>query len=215
MQKVIKEEIIRGFDIFRKDTVKTISNSIQETFNRFTKRSNDILGEFKTASEILFEVPMEEFEFSVELANDNSFYYIVQEYTAPTEEEVKSVLRTFLPKSISRKMVFNEIMERVSSDVSRNCGRMRSDLAARICKTIEHYSRQLRNLGNDLITQIEQAIKRGQEMRRAGSESIKTELVLLAKKSLKLDGCEKNLSMIWNAINMANLKREKMRVANE
>ena len=215
LQKVIKEELIRGFDIFRKDTVKTISNSIQETFNRFTKRSNDILGEFKTASEILFEVPMEEFEFSVELANDNSFYYIVQEYTAPTEEEVKSVLRTFLPKSISRKMVFNEIMERVSSDVSRNCGRMRSDLAARICKTIEHYSRQLRNLGNDLITQIEQAIKRGQEMRRAGSESIKTELVLLAKKSLKLDGCEKNLSMIWNAINMANLKREKMRVANE
>ena len=215
LQKVIKEEIIRGFDIFRKDTVKTISNSIQETFNRFTKRSNDILGEFKTASEILFEVPMEEFEFSVELANDNSFYYIVQEYTAPTEEEVKSVLRTFLPKSISRKMVFNEIMERVSSDVSRNCGRMRSDLAARICKTIEHYSRQLRNLGNDLITQIEQAIKRGQEMRRAGSESIKTELVLLAEKSLKLDGCEKNLSMIWNAINMANLKREKMRVANE
>ena len=215
LQKVIKEEIIRGFDIFRKDTEKTISNSIQETFNRFTKRSNDILREFKTASEILFEVPMEEFEFSVELTQDKGFYYMVQEYTAPTEEEVKSVLRTFLPKSISRKMVFNEIMERVSSDVSRNCGRMRSDLAARICKTIEHYSRQLKNLGNDLVTQIEQAIQKGQEMRRAGSESIKTELVLLAEKSLKLDGCEKNLSMIWNAINMANVKREKMRVANE
>ena len=215
LQKVIKEEIIRGFDIFRKDTEKTISNSIQETFNRFTKRSNDILREFKTASEILFEVPMEEFEFSVELTQDKGFYYMVQEYTAPTEEEVKSVLRIFLPKSISRKMVFNEIMERVSSDVSRNCGRMRSDLAARICKTIEHYSRQLKNLGNDLVTQIEQAIQKGQEMRRAGSESIKTELVLLAEKSLKLDGCEKNLSMIWNAVNMANVKREKIRVANE
>ena len=73
MQKVIRDEIIVGFDVFRKDSEGIISNSIQETFNRFTKRSNNIITEFKTAAEILFEVSMGQVEFSIELTNDNSF----------------------------------------------------------------------------------------------------------------------------------------------
>lgn len=186
MQKVIKEEVIKGFDIFRKDTERVISNTIQETFHRFTKRSNDIVNEFKTAAEILFDVAMDPFEFSVELAKDNSFYYMVQEYTAPTDEEVKSILRTFLPKSISRKMVLNEMLERSSSDVSRNCGRVRYDLTSRIRKTINYYAKQLQTLGDDLILQIEQAIQKGQERRRAGSESIQIEWGLLASKAKTL-----------------------------
>ncbi|KAA0244445.1 MAG: GTP-binding protein [Candidatus Brocadia sp. AMX2] len=213
MQKVIKEEIVRGFDAFRKDTEKVISNNIQETFSRFTKRSNNIINEFKTAAEILFEVSMEQYEFSVELARDTGFYYMVQEYTAPTEEEVKSILRAFLPKSLSRKMVLNEMMERVSSDVGRNCGRTRSDLTTRICKTIDHYSKQLKDLGSDLIAQIEQAIQKGQERRRAGSESVRFELELLASKAKALEGYKENLEKVWNMINPVEISREQKAVA--
>lgn len=213
MQKVIKEEIVRGFDAFRKDTEKVISNNIQETFSRFTKRSNNIINEFKTAAEILFEVSMEQYEFSVELARDTGFYYMVQEYTAPTEEEVKSILRAFLPKSLSRKMVLNEMMERVSSDVGRNCGRTRSDLTTRICKTIDHYSKQLKDLGSDLIAQIEQAIQKGQKRRRAGSESVRFELELLASKAKALEGYKENLEKVWNMINPVEISREQKAVA--
>lgn len=201
MQKVIKEEVIKGFDSFRKDTEQTVSKGIQETFNRFTKRSNDSIREFRAAAEILFEVTMEQAEFAVELTKDNSFYYMVQEYTAPTEEEVKSILRTLLPKSMSRKMVFHEMMERVSSDVGRNCGRTRSDLTTRIGKTIGLYAKQLKGLGIDLIAQIEQAIQKGQERRRAGEESVRIELRLLADKANKLEEHKENLANIGNAIN--------------
>lgn len=210
MQKVIKEEIIRGFDAFRKDTEKVISNNIQETFNRFTRRSNNIINEFKTAAEILFEVSMEQCEFSVELARDTGFYYMIQEYTAPTEEEVKSILRTLLPKSMSRKMVLNEMMERVSSDVGRNCGRTRSDLTARISKTIDHYSKQLKELGNDLIAQIEQAIQKGQERRSAGSESIRLEQGVLTNKTRALEEQKENLERVWNSVNLMGVKTEQM-----
>lgn len=213
MQKVIKEEIVRGFDAFRKDTEKVISNNIQETFSRFTKRSNNIINEFKTAAEILFEVSMEQYEFSVELARDTGFYYMVQEYTAPTEEEVKSILRAFLPKSLSRKMVLNEMMERVSSDVGRNCGRTRSDLTTRICKTIDHYSKQLKDLGSDLIAQIEQAIQKGQERRRAGSESVRLELELLTNKIKTLEEHKENLEKVWNTINIMDVKTERIKMA--
>ena len=213
MQKVIKEEIVKGFDVFRKDTEKVISNNIQETFSRFTKRSNNIITEFKTAAEILFEVSMEQCEFSVELARDTGFYYMVQEYTAPTEEEVKSILRTFLPKSLSRKMVLNEMMERVSSDVGRNCGRTRSDLTARISKTIDHYSKQLKDLGSDLIAQIEQAIQKGQERRRAGSESVRLELELLANRTKILEEHKENLEKVWNTINITDVKSERTKMA--
>lgn len=213
MQKVIKDEIVKGFDAFRKDTEKVISNTIQETFNRFTRRSNNIINKFKTAAEILFEVSMEQCEFSVELARDTGFYYMVQEYTAPTEEEVKSILRTFLPKSLSRKMVLNEMMERVPSDVSRNCGRMRSDLTARIGKTIDHYSKQLKDLGSDLIAQIEQAIQKGQERRRAGSESVRLELELLADKTKTLEKYKENLEKVWNTVNLAEVSHEQKTVA--
>jgi hypothetical protein len=67
MQKVIKEEIVKGFDVFRKDAEESISRSIRETFSRFTKHSNDIIREFKAAAEILFEVTMDQAEFAVEL----------------------------------------------------------------------------------------------------------------------------------------------------
>ncbi|MBT6049558.1 MAG: GTP-binding protein, partial [Candidatus Scalindua sp.] len=60
MQKMIKAEIVKGFDAFKEDVEPVISDSIQETFNRFTKRSNDIIQEFKTAAEQLFEVPMQQ-----------------------------------------------------------------------------------------------------------------------------------------------------------
>ncbi|MEB2310084.1 MAG: dynamin family protein [Candidatus Brocadiaceae bacterium] len=210
MQKVIKEKIVKGFDAFRKDTEKVISNTIQETFDRFTRRSNDMINEFKTAAEILFEVSMEQGEFFVELARDTGFYYMVQEYTAPTEEEVKSILRTFLPKSISRKMVLNEMLERVSSDVSRNCGRTRSDLTARIGKTIDYYSKQLNDLGSDLIARIELAIQKGQERRRRGSESVLLELELLAHKTKTLEGHKENLEKVWNSVNLTDVKTEQI-----
>lgn len=210
MQKVIKEEIVRGFDVFRKDSEQVISNNMQEAFNRFTKRSNDIIREFKTAAELLFEVAMDTTEFAVELTKDNNFYYMVQEYTAPTEEEVKSILRTFLPKSMSRKMVFHEMMERVSSDVSRNCGRTRSDLTTRIHKTINHYAKQLKDLGSDLIEQIEQAIQKGQERRKAGDEFVRIELELLASKAKKLEEHKGKLTNIWDAINLVDVKQEQI-----
>lgn len=213
MQKVIKDEIVKEFDAFRKDAEKEILNTIQETCNRFTRRSNNIINEFKTAAEILFEVSMEQCEFSVELARDTGFYYMVQEYTAPTEEEVKSILRTFLPKSLSRKMVLNEMMERVSSDAGRNCGRIRSDLTARISKTIDHYSKQLKDLGSDLIAQIEQAIQKGQERRRAGSESVRIELELLANKTKTLEEYKENLEKVWNIVNLTEISHEQKSVA--
>lgn len=198
MQRVIKEEIMKGFDVFRKETEEAISDNIRVIFHRFTRRSNTIVDEFKTAAELLFDVPMGQCEFSGELSRDNSFYYMVQEYTAPTDEEIKSVLRAFLPKSMSRKMVVNEMMERVSSDVSRNCGRVRYDLTSRLRKTINHYSQQLKNLGNELIAQIEQAIQKGQERRRAGSESVRVELMLLADKTRVLKEQEEKLAEVWN-----------------
>ncbi len=212
MQKVIKDEIVKGFDLFRKDTEQVISTNIQETCNRFTRRSNSIINEFKTAAEILFEVCMEQYEFSVELARDTVFYYMVQEYTAPTEEEVKSILRTFLPKSLSRKMVLNEMLEWVPSDVSRNCGRTRSDLTARIRKTIDHYSKQMKDLGSDLIAQIEQAIQKGQERRRAGSESVRLELEVLANRTKILEEHKKNLKKVWHTINLTDTKTERIKM---
>ncbi|MCF6159413.1 MAG: hypothetical protein E3K32_12790 [wastewater metagenome] len=212
MQQIIKEEIIKGFDMFRKDIEGVISGSIQETFHRFTKRSNDIFHELRAAAEILFEVPMDQIEFSVELTRDNSFYYMVQEYTALTEEEVKSILRTFLPKSVSRKMVLHEMMERVSSEVSRNCGRVRSDLSAKIYKTIHYYSKQLKDLGNDLIKQIEQAIQKGQERRKAGSESIRTELALLTDKVKVLEENRGKLENTGNVMNMIDRENERCKM---
>ncbi|MFO0794676.1 MAG: dynamin family protein [Candidatus Brocadiaceae bacterium] len=202
MQKIIKEEITRGFDAFKKDTEGEISNKIQETLNRFTNRSNTIVNEFKTASEILFEVPIEHLEFSVELMKDTSFYYMIQEYTAPTDEEVKSILRAILPMSISRKMVIHEMLERVVSDINRNCGRVRYDITSRLRKTIDHYSKQLKNLGHELTHQIEQAIQKGQLRRQAGSESMRAELALLASKVSALEGQREMLDQMWGTINL-------------
>lgn len=155
---------------------------------------------------------MEQYEFSVELARDTGFYYMVQEYTAPTEEEVKSILRTFLPKSLSRKMVLNEMLEWVPSDVSRNCGRTRSDLTARIRKTIDQYSKQMKDLGSDLIAQIEQAIQKGQERRRAGSESVRLELEVLANRTKTLEEHKENLEKVWHTINLTDTKTERIKM---
>ena len=201
MQEAIKTEIVKGFDVFKEDVEIVISNSIQETFNRFTKRSNDIIQEFKTAAEQLFEVSMQQSELSIDLAEDKRFYYMVQDGTSITEEEVKSILRTFMPKSISRKMVLKEMIDLVASEVGRNCGRTRSSLATRIGSTYNQYSNEISNLGNELIENIEQAIQKGKDIRNSNAESIRNELTTLSNTSGKLEENVKKLESLWNEIN--------------
>ncbi len=201
MQKAIKAEIVKGFDVFKEDIEIVISDSIQETFNRFTKRSNDIMQEFKTAAEQLFEVPMQQSELSIDLAEDKRFFYMVQDGTSMTEEEVKSILRTFMPKSISRKMVLKEMIDLVASEVGRNCGRTRSSLASRIGSTFKQYSGDISNLGNELIENIEQAMQKGKDIRRDSAESIRNELTTLTNTSGKLEENMKKLEGLWNEIN--------------
>ncbi|MFQ5686279.1 MAG: dynamin family protein [Candidatus Scalindua sp.] len=201
MQKVIREEIVKGFDVFKEDIEKVISDTIKEAFNRFTKRSNDIIQEFKTAAEQLFEVSMQQSELSIDLAEDRRFYYMVKDGTSITEEEVKSILRTFMPKSISRKMVLKEMMELVASEVGRNCGRTRSSLATRIGSTFNQYTKEISNLGNELIENIEQAIQKGMEIRRDSTESIRKELTTLSDTAGILEENVKKLEGLWNEIN--------------
>ena len=201
MQKTIKEEIIKGFNVFKEDVEIVISDSIQETFNRFTKRSNDIMQEFKTAAEQLFEVPMQQSDLSIDLVEDKRFFYMVQDGTSITEEEVKSILRTFMPKSISRKMVLKEMLDLVASEVGRNCGRTRSSLATRIGSTFKQYSKEISNMGNELIENIEQAMQKGKDIRRDSAEYIRSELTTLSNTSGKLDENLKKLEGLWNEIN--------------
>jgi hypothetical protein len=201
MQKTIKEEIIKGFNVFKEDVEIVISDSIQETFNRFTKRSNDIMQEFKTAAEQLFEVPMQQSDLSIDLVEDKRFFYMVQDGTSMTEEEVKSILRTFMPKSISRKMVLKEMIDLVASEVGRNCGRTRSSLATRIGSTFNQYSREISNLGNELIENIERAMQKGKDIRRDSAESIRNKLITLSNTSGNLDENLKKLEDLWNEIN--------------
>jgi hypothetical protein len=111
---------------------------------------------------------------------------------------------------MSRKMVFHEMVERVAADVGRNCGRTRSDLATRIGKTIGHYAKQLKELGADLIVQIEQAIQKGRERRRAGEESVRSELHLLEDKANKLEGYKEKLVNIGNAVNPVGVEEEQV-----
>ena len=201
MQRIVKAEIVKGFDAFREDVEPVISDSIQETFNRFTKRSNDIIQEFKTAAEQLFEVPMQQSDFTIDLAEDKRFYYMVQESMSITEEEVKSILRTFMPKSISRKMVLKEMIDFVASEVGRNCGRTRSSLATRIGNTFKQYSKEISNLGNELIENIEQAMQKGKDIRKDSAESIQNELATLSTTSGKLNENVKKFDDVWNKIN--------------
>ena len=201
MQKAIKTEIIKGFDLFKEDIESVISDSIQETFNRYTKRSNDIMQEFKTAAEQLFEVPLQQSDLSIDLADDKRFFYMVQDGTSMTEEEVKSILRTFMPKSISRKMVLKEMIDLVASEVGRNCGRTRSSLATRIGSTFKQYSGEISNLGNELTENIEQAMQKGKDIHKDSAESIQNELASLSNTSEKLEEHAKKLENFWNEIN--------------
>ena len=162
MQELIRQEIVTGFDVFKKDTELVISKNIQETVNHFLRRSNDIVHEFKTAVEILFEVPMDQFEYSIDILKDSSFYCIVQEHKVTSGNEFKFILRAFLSQSISRNLVLYEMIAGMTSDVSKNCDRILCDLTSGICTTIDHYSQQLKKLGNGLITQIEYALQKGQ-----------------------------------------------------
>jgi hypothetical protein len=201
MQKTIKTEIVKGFDLFKEDIEVVISDNIQETFNRYTKRSNDIMQEFKTAAEQLFEVPMQQSDLSIDLAEDKRFFYMVQDGTSMTEEDVKSILRTFMPKSISRKMILKEMIDLVASEVGRNCGRTRSSLASRIGSTFKQYSGEISNLGNELIENIEQAMQKGKDIRRDSAGSIKNELTSLSNTSGKLNENMKKLEGLWDEIN--------------
>ena len=157
--------------------------------------------ELKTAAEQLFDVPMQQSDLSIDLADDKRFFYMVQDGTSMTEEEVKSILRTFMPKSISRKMVLKEMIDLVASEVGRNCGRTRSSLATRIGSTFKQYSGEISNLGNELTENIEQAMQKGKDIHKDSAESVQNELASLSNTSEKLEEHAKKLENFWNEIN--------------
>lgn len=161
MQEMIKQEIGNGFDMFRKDTERIISKDIQETADHLLQRSSDIIHEFKTAVEILFEIPMGQFKYAMDIYKDSNFYCIVQEHTTTSGNEFHLILRAFLSQPARRKLVLHEMTAEMASNVRRNCDRTLCDLTSGICTTIEYYTRQLKDLGNSPITLIEQAIQKG------------------------------------------------------
>ena len=75
------------------------------------------------------------------------------------------------------------MIDLVASEVGRNCGRTRSSLATRIGSTFNQYSREISNLGNELIENIEQAIRKGKDIRKNSAESIRNELTTLSNTS--------------------------------
>ncbi len=121
LQKVIEKEIVKGFDMFKQDTQKVISNNTGGAINRFLRCFTDNICEFKTAVEILFEVPMGQFEYFVKPTRKTSFSGMAHEYSVAPDGEFKFVLRASLPKSISMKLVLYEMIDRMTSDVNRNC----------------------------------------------------------------------------------------------
>ena len=169
MQEMIKQEIGNGFDVFRKDTERIISKDIQETADHLLRRSSNIVHEFKTAIEILFEVSVGQFEYAMDIYKDSNFYCIVQEHTTTSSNEFHFILRAFLSQPVRRKLVLYEMIAEMTSNVRRNCDRTLCDLTSGICTTIEYYTRQLKDLGNSPITQIEQAIQKGFASQRIGN----------------------------------------------
>jgi restriction endonuclease len=98
-------------------------------------------------------------------------------------------------------MVLKEMIGLVASEVGRNCGRTRSSLATRIGSTFTQYSKEISNLGNELIENIEQAIQKGKDIRNNSAESIRNELATLTKTSGRLEENVKKLEGLWNGIN--------------
>lgn len=205
IQKVIKKETIKGFADFRKDAQRAISNNTQEAINRFLMCFTDVIYEFKTAVEILFEIPMDQFEYFVKPTRETSFYCVVQEDTVAPDEEFEFTLRASLPKSISMKLVLYEAIERIASDVNRNCNRIRYDLRSWIHTTIDHYSQQMKGIENLLVVQIEQALQRGQERWRADSASRQMGPTISANRA-KTSKEHKEVGRVWNTINLIDVK---------
>lgn len=179
MQKIIKQEIGNGFDVFRKDAERIISKNIQETIDHLLRRSSDSIHEFKTAVEILFEIPMGQFEYALDIYKNSNFYCIVQEHTTTSGNEFHFILRAFLSQPVRRKLVLYEMIAEMASNVSRDCDRTLCDLTSGICTTIEYYSQQLKELWNGLIARIEQAMQKGLERRWTRNISLKMELETL------------------------------------
>lgn len=121
---------------------------------------------------------MGQFEYFVKPTRETSFSCMAHEYTIAPDGEFKFVLRASLPKSVSMKLVLYEMIDRMASDVNRNCNRIRYDLRSWIHATIDHYSQKMKSVENLLIAQIEQAMQKGQERRRANSTSIEVNLAI-------------------------------------
>lgn len=167
MQKIIKQEIGKGFDVFQNDFERAILKNMQETVDHLLRHTRDMIREFETALEILFEIPMGQFEYSMDIYKDGNFYCIVQEHTTTSGNKFHSILHSFLSQPARRKLVLHEMISEIASNVSSNCDRILCDATTGICATIEYYTRQLKGLGNDPIARIEQAMQEGITQRSA------------------------------------------------
>ncbi len=165
MESKLPALIQNRLEPFRKQLEKETEQAFHDESSRLTQKVVGEVNQFRKMVSGLFDIPFEEIQHTSILTMESRFYYLLEDNPVILEVDYRRVW-SLLPQNISRRLVMDNISEKISEWMDRNCGRIRHDLVERLQKSTTMFSEMLSQRMDSLEKNIIHLIDQGFAKRR-------------------------------------------------
>lgn len=198
MEKGLEAFIIRAFDNFIVNEEKRLNELYFNVSKRLSEKTNEIIELIiRTASE-LFEINLQSIQIEEQISEESKLYYLIGE--TPKFFDVEGVFDYFskriLPKKLSKKLFFRNILKKLAEELEKNSGRVRWDFMNRIRKSFMDFRWELNKKIDMTEEAISTAIKKVTEIKQRSAEELESFSVMMEEQKAKLQELRKRLEGI-------------------
>lgn len=172
MKEILNQGIVHTFDQWITDQEQRLNEEFARISKQYSDRANAIIEDLVEVSSKLFGIRMERFESAETIHADTRFYYLLGD--PPRFFDLAGAIdffsQTLLPKGISRRKVYKDLLKKLPERVDANCGRVRADFMRRIRESFLAFRWNLNTKIDATAESIRLALEQACEMHQAGSE---------------------------------------------
>jgi len=171
LEGFISQQVRQYYSVFRKNEDTKISIAFEQVARRFTSKINSIVDELLKYSSELFSVSFERYSAEALWAEESSFYFKFKDEPLMIEM-LGEALTSFLPKFISHRIVYKAMKTYLLEMIERQSGRIRWDFVDRLQRSRREFRFQMLQRIDDTVKGIQDAIKKGLQLREQGKEEV-------------------------------------------
>lgn len=195
LERQIISETRSAFDEWRMAEDRKVAAAFEALCTRFSSRMQETVDELYRYSSELFAIPIDSVNAGSLWKLESGFYY--KFWSEPTSlHMLASTLVFALPKFIGERLLLRKISAYGVELIDRQSGRVRSDFAERLAKSVGEFRRDMLGQIEATVSGIDAAIRNGIKERSGGESTIQQRLEMLQDALTRLEKVKRRIGEI-------------------